>query len=215
MENRAYYMTITFQHWLSVRLDLFANIVVLGIALFASGFRGSVNPAKIGVVLSYTLNIAQTFCISISLHSWGFLALTKKLYSSDDILFRTKRTSKTSYLEWESLILIIFLQNMNAVERLVVYTELPAEKEVTREPMKDLPASWPSKGEISFRDVDLVYRDGLPLVLKDVSFSVNPGEKVDTFLFFRRKIYECNTRLASSEEPVLVSRRAHIIRRRY
>ena len=55
MENRAYLMTISMQRWLAVRLDLFGNILVLGIGLFAAGFRSSVNPAKIGVVLSYTL----------------------------------------------------------------------------------------------------------------------------------------------------------------
>jgi ATP-binding cassette subfamily C (CFTR/MRP) protein 1 len=55
MENRAYLMTISMQRWLALRLDFFGNILVLGIALFAAGFRTSVNPADIGVVLSYTL----------------------------------------------------------------------------------------------------------------------------------------------------------------
>jgi hypothetical protein len=55
MENRAYWMTISIQRWLAVRLDLFGNILIFGIALFASGFRNSVDPSKIGVVLSYTL----------------------------------------------------------------------------------------------------------------------------------------------------------------
>ena len=56
LENRAYYMTISIQRWLSVRLDIFGNILVLGIALFAAGFRNTVDPSKIGVVLSYTLS---------------------------------------------------------------------------------------------------------------------------------------------------------------
>ena len=55
MQNRAYLMTISMQRWLAVRLDLFGNILVVGIGLFAAGFRTTVNPAKIGVVLSYTL----------------------------------------------------------------------------------------------------------------------------------------------------------------
>lgn len=56
MENQAYYMTIAIQRWLSVRLDFLGNILILGIALFAAGFRKTVNPSKIGVVLSYTLS---------------------------------------------------------------------------------------------------------------------------------------------------------------
>ena len=63
MENRAYYMTISIQRWLAIRLDFLGNILVFGIALFATGFRYSVNPAKTGVVLSYTL--ASEYCFSI------------------------------------------------------------------------------------------------------------------------------------------------------
>ena len=55
MENRAYLMTIIMQRWLAMRLDLFGSILVLGIALFAAGFRTTVNPANVGVVLTYTL----------------------------------------------------------------------------------------------------------------------------------------------------------------
>ena len=63
MQNRAYMMTISMQRWLAVRLDLFGNILVLGIGLFAAGFRTTVNPAKIGVVLSYTLASRYSYII--------------------------------------------------------------------------------------------------------------------------------------------------------
>ena len=67
-------------------------------------------------------------------------------------------------------------QNMNAVERLLHYTELPCEGETTT--ADDPPASWPDHGRISFTDVKLAYREGLPLVLKGITFDVRPGEKV-------------------------------------
>ena len=67
-------------------------------------------------------------------------------------------------------------QNMNAVERLLHYTELPCEGETTTP--NDPPASWPDHGRISFTDVKLAYREGLPLVLKGITFDVKPGEKV-------------------------------------
>lgn len=67
-------------------------------------------------------------------------------------------------------------QNMNAVERVLHYTELLPEGDAVR---PDDPApSWPSSGGISFKNVELAYRPGLPLVLKGVSFEVKPGEKV-------------------------------------
>ena len=48
-------MTIAMQRWLALRLDFFGNILILGIGLFAAAKRNSVNPAKVGVVLTYTL----------------------------------------------------------------------------------------------------------------------------------------------------------------
>ena len=67
-------------------------------------------------------------------------------------------------------------QNMNAVERVLHYTELPLEGEATTP--NDPPPTWPSKGHISFTNVKLAYRAGLPLVLKGVTFEVRSGEKV-------------------------------------
>ncbi len=52
-------MTITIQRWLGVRLDMFGNILILGITMFAAGARNSVDPSKIGVVLTYTLSGAS------------------------------------------------------------------------------------------------------------------------------------------------------------
>lgn len=67
-------------------------------------------------------------------------------------------------------------QNMNSVERVIVYGEL--EPEGVAETKIDPLLPWPSHGAVSFNNVHLSYRPGLPLVLKDVSFDVKPGEKV-------------------------------------
>ncbi|TFK36264.1 cadmium ion transporter [Crucibulum laeve] len=139
MENRAYYMTISIQRWLAVRLDFFGNILLLGIGLFAAGFRNSVDPSKIGVVLTYTLGITQVFSEMIS-----------------------------QFAQNE--------QNMNSVERVLHYADLPPEADTITP--NDPPASWPEKGDIEFTDVELSYREGQPLVLKGVSFHVRAGEKV-------------------------------------
>jgi ATP-binding cassette subfamily C (CFTR/MRP) protein 1 len=65
---------------------------------------------------------------------------------------------------------------MNAVERVLTYTELEPEGETRT--ANDPPQSWPAAGAISFEDVQLAYRPELPLVLKGVSFDVKAGEKV-------------------------------------
>ena len=74
-ENRAYYITIVIQQWLGVRLDIMGNILLLGICLFAAGFRTTVDPSRIGVVMSYTLSgeflspSAKGVCLTISWNS--------------------------------------------------------------------------------------------------------------------------------------------------
>lgn len=77
-------------------------------------------------------------------------------------------------------------QNMNAVERVLHYTELDAEGDLTTP--NDPPPSWPSEGGIQFEDVELAYREGLPLVLKGISFQIKPGEKVK---LTSRSMYTC------------------------
>ena len=67
-------------------------------------------------------------------------------------------------------------QNMNAVERVLAFSELPREGDA--QTPNDPSASWPEKGSIKFTGAELAYREGLPLVLKGINFEVVPGEKV-------------------------------------
>ena len=68
-------------------------------------------------------------------------------------------------------------QDFNAVERLKHYCELEQEAPALQ-PADPPIEQWPTQGAISFRDIRLRYRPGLPLVLKGLSFEVKPGEKV-------------------------------------
>lgn len=68
--------------------------------------------------------------------------------------------------------------NMNAVERVHYYTTEVAEEAPAETIGFDLPASWPEHGHISFRDVQIRYREGLPLVLHNLSIDVQAGERL-------------------------------------
>ena len=48
--------------------------------------------------------------------------------------------------------------------------QLPADEQ--------LKTWWPNEGVVEFRDVEMRYRHGLPLVLKGLTFKINPFEKV-------------------------------------
>ena len=65
---------------------------------------------------------------------------------------------------------------MVSTERLYYYgTELDEEPPLH---MKGIPDSWPQKGEIVFNEVQMRYRDGLPLVLQGLNMIVAGGERI-------------------------------------
>ena len=66
-------------------------------------------------------------------------------------------------------------QQMASVERIMEYSQLLAEPPKHVDPRP--PSSWPSQGRIVVQNLSMRYRQG-PLVLKKVSFEVEPGSKV-------------------------------------
>ena len=65
---------------------------------------------------------------------------------------------------------------MVSTERLHYYgTELDEEPPLH---LKDVPESWPQKGEIVFNEVQMRYREGLPLVLQGLNMTVVGGERI-------------------------------------
>ncbi|XP_070149137.1 ATP-binding cassette sub-family C member 4 [Polyergus mexicanus] len=65
---------------------------------------------------------------------------------------------------------------MTAVERILQYTNLPAESAVTSNDPP--PPTWPSQGQVTFKDVSMKYDKNDPFVLKNLNFSIEPGWKI-------------------------------------
>ncbi|KAK7024232.1 hypothetical protein VNI00_016449 [Paramarasmius palmivorus] len=61
IENRAYWLSVSNQRWLSIRLDFLGSIMVFAVAIMAVGTRADISPAQTGVVLSYMLVVQQAF----------------------------------------------------------------------------------------------------------------------------------------------------------
>ncbi|KAI9870371.1 MAG: hypothetical protein M1823_008762, partial [Watsoniomyces obsoletus] len=57
--NSAYFLTFANQRWLSTRLDMIGNLLVLTTSVLVVTNRFSVNPSIAGLVLSYILAIVQ------------------------------------------------------------------------------------------------------------------------------------------------------------
>lgn len=87
------------------------------------------------------------------------------LSASAGLLGRLHLTVKTS-ADVES--------NFTSVERLQHFKNV--QQEVSKE--VKIRATWPSKGHLVFENVQLRYRPHLPLVLRGVSFSITPGQRV-------------------------------------
>ncbi|RLO03694.1 hypothetical protein DYB28_007838 [Aphanomyces astaci] len=58
---------------------------------------------------------------------------------------------------------------------------MQVEADLDSDPIKTLElehAKWPSKGKLTFKDVNLRYRAGLPRVLRQLTFTINANEKI-------------------------------------
>lgn len=69
---------------------------------------------------------------------------------------------------------------MTAVERILQYTNLPAEPIVTSN--DPLPPTWPSEGRLTFKNVSLQYEENYPFVLK-------VGEAINLYCNLMHVIY--------------------------
>ncbi|OJD31060.1 abc transporter [Diplodia corticola] len=66
--------------------------------------------------------------------------------------------------------------NMNSTERIYHYgTQLEQEPPLH---LGSVAPTWPERGEIVFNNVQMRYRDGLPLVLQGLNMHVLPGERI-------------------------------------
>ncbi|KAK6109907.1 multi drug resistance-associated protein (MRP) [Brugia pahangi] len=86
--------------------------------------------------------------------------------------------SITQTLNWAVRMASELETNVVAVERLREYTDLPTEglasENLAHTPQRD----WPSKGEIIFDKLKIRYRDNLEFVLKGISATIHPAEKI-------------------------------------
>ncbi|CAI5723801.1 unnamed protein product [Hyaloperonospora brassicae] len=84
----------------------------------------------------------------------------------------------TQPLNWSVRMLSQLQTQMVSIERIQTYTEIPIEAALTSSAYQKPPPEWPTAGAISFHRVDLRYRPGLSRVLRSLTFTVNPKEKI-------------------------------------
>ena len=176
----AYYNNKSADRWLSARLELIGSIIAGSAGLFASN-----------VAIS---NSATGQSSSSNFASLAGLSLTQAI-------------SVTGLLNWCVRSFAQLEAGMNAVERVLYYTEsIPQEAAWTSEELEDrykssdqppptsnpslyalaandgkaasFSSDWPENGAITLRNLQMRYRTETPLVLKGLNASIVGGERV-------------------------------------
>eukprot|EP00644_Phytophthora_capsici_P001459 jgi/Phyca11/526529/estExt2_fgenesh1_pm.C_PHYCAscaffold_100089 len=143
---------------------------------------------------AYFLNFAVNCWLALRLEFAGtlisaFAALTAVLAHSSDPergaafaglagVSLTYAFSVTQSLTWSVRMISQLQTQMVSVERIKNYTIMDTEAELTSVGKLPPAQEWPSAGGIEFRNVDLRYRPGLPRVLRNLSLSIRPQEKI-------------------------------------
>ena len=131
------------------------------------------------------------FCfVFTSLVTFSFLLLEQSFSGGEVGLAITQVMAMTGMIQWGMRQNAEAANQMMAVERVLEYTNIPAEpnlrdrgKFAKKTDKQDAlpanaPKNWPTDGMIRFRNVYMRYTEEDPPVLKGLNLVINPGEKV-------------------------------------
>ncbi|KAH8916659.1 hypothetical protein BT69DRAFT_1339959 [Atractiella rhizophila] len=109
----------------------------------------------------------------------AFIVLLHKSISLTFAGITMSSLSGTSRLLGTLAAMFVTLENDAVhVERVFEQLELPTEPPFQRDLDEKLPKEWPQRGEVRFEGYCTKYRPSLPLALKDVSMTIQSGERV-------------------------------------
>jgi len=98
------------------------------------------------------------------------------ILAGDVGLSLTYAMSVTQTLNWMVRMATELETNIVAVERVDEYTKVKTERAAILLPQP--PAKWPQRGHIKMENLGVRYREGLDLVLKGISCTIEGGEKI-------------------------------------
>lgn len=116
--------------------------------------------------------------IYISLVTLSFLFLGSETFGGNVGLAITQAIGLTGMFQWGMRQSAELENQMTSVERVLEYSDIEKEPPLESAPDKKPPESWPLEGKVVFNRVFLRYGPDDPPVLKNLSFTINPGEKI-------------------------------------
>lgn len=149
---------------------------------FINGIRKSVDQMNSAYYLTFSnqrwLSVRLDLIGNLLIFTTGILVVTSRFSVSPSIggLVLSYILSIVQMIQFTVRQLAEVENAMVSTERLYYYgTELDEEPPLH---MKGIPDSWPQKGEIVFNEVQMRYRDALPLVLQGLNMTVAGGERI-------------------------------------
>ncbi|KAJ9087834.1 hypothetical protein DSO57_1029153 [Entomophthora muscae] len=154
----AYYLSLSVNRWLGVRLEFLGAIIIFSAALLAVltlAYGLPIAPKVVGMSLTYALNVTQSL-------NW----VIRQYCDIETNIVAMERIQE--YIELPS----------EAPYEAISCSELPMNSAEQAQRVASAPIDWPSKGSVEFQNYSTRYRPGLDLILKGLSIEINPGEKV-------------------------------------
>ncbi|KAL8745735.1 MAG: hypothetical protein Q9190_002174 [Brigantiaea leucoxantha] len=160
-----------------------ASIRAYGLqARFEAGLRAAVDQMNSAYYLTFSnqrwLSVRLDVIGNLLVFTTGILVVTSRFNVNPSIggLVLSYILSIVQMIQFTVRQLAEVENAMNATERLHYYgTKLDEEPPLH---LTKVPPEWPQKGEIAFKDVQMRYREGLPLVLQGLTMSVAGGERI-------------------------------------
>lgn len=149
---------------------------------FTKGVQASVDQMNSAYYLTFSnqrwLSVRLDGIGNILVFTTGILVVTSRFNVSPSIsgLILSYILSIVQLIQFTVRQLAEMENAMNATERIHYYGNELAEEPPLH--LADVPSSWPHKGEIIFNEVQMRYREGLPLVLQGLNMTVAGGERI-------------------------------------
>ena len=195
LSTRTYWCLYALNRWVAIRVDVITTLTAGITALLCVMSRDTLPPALAGLSISYALSLAGVlqYCMRLTTETEAHFTSVERLnyystsipheadtvgpaltdnevqevlrgikakYDNDDSVLMTnnavivhKSVSKSSYVGYSGW----YSQNWNQV---LVHEQ------------------WPKYGEVKCENLSIRYRDGLPLILRQVNFTIQPGHTV-------------------------------------
>ena len=188
---QGWYLYLTTARWFGIRLDLLSNVLLVSVVAFSIPIVAHTSKIAVGVRSPENLLVMLILALDLQLDpSLLGLGLTYTLTLATMFQFCMKQSAELEnqvksqstcrgIRHWVNVYVDLSVVQMISTERILAYGNLKTEASLETEPSSSKPPEdWPTKGEIVLEDVSLKYSSSLPLILKNLSFSVKPSEKI-------------------------------------